>query len=233
MTAKLLSHTPDPERAIAVAASVCYSEGDATTIGASMDDADVGRMIANLKRSGHLTPFEHASFTFDVSGVSRTLTHQLVRHRLASFNQQSQRYVEMASDGMSFGYVVPPSIDSADADPDTGVVEEQEAFHAAMTAAWEAYRELIDLGVPKEDARYVLPNACMSNIVVTMNARELMHFFSLRCCNRAQWEIRELAWQMLGLCRNVAPRIFDGCGPGCVRGACPEGKMTCGKPYPV
>ena len=96
----------------------------------------------------------------------------------------------------------------------------------------EAYQAFVAAGIPAEDARYILPNAAETKIVVTMNIRELMHFFTLRCCNRAQWEIRDLAWKMLELVRPTAPFIFATAGPSCVRGACPEGKMTCGNPYP-
>ena len=181
----------------------------------------IHKVLSTIMSSGHFSTLEHASYTFSVEGVSRALTHQLVRHRLASFNQQSQRYVKFKDEP---NFVTPKTVSQ---NP-----EALERFNAAMDAAWEAYAALAEMGVPAEDARYVLPNACESKIVVTMNIRELLHFFSLRCCNRAQWEIRELAWKMLELVRPTAPFIFMDAGPGCVRGACPEGKMTCGKPYP-
>ena len=149
------------------------------------------------------------------------MTHQLVRHRLASFNQQSQRYVKF-KDGLNT--IKPASI-----------AENEEAsalFDEAVDAAVEAYQKLLDAGVPAEDARYLLPNAAETKIVVTMNVRELLHFFELRCCNRAQWEIRELAHKMLELVRPTAPYVFMDAGPSCVRGVCSEGKMTCGNPYP-
>jgi len=171
--------------------------------------------------SGHFSTLEHASYTFAVDGVSRALTHQLVRHRLASFNQQSQRYVKFI-DGLNV--ITPESI--------SGDAERQKVFDEAIEAGLAAYEKLIEAGVPAEDARYLLPNAAETKIVITMNVRELLHFFEMRCCNRAQWEIRELAWKMLNLVKPTAPFIFMDAGPGCVRGFCPEGKMTCGEPYP-
>ena len=166
---------------------------------------------------GHHSVIEHAVFTFSVEGVSRALTHQLVRHRMASFSQQSQRYVSM--DRASF--VTPHSVE--------GNEEASEVFDETMDTIWDAYRRLEELGIPAEDARYLLPNGCTTNITITMNARELLHFFSLRCCNRAQWEIREMADKMLELCLEKSPIIFKDAGPPCVRGPCPEGKLTCGK----
>ena len=156
-----------------------------------------------------------------MDGVSRALTHQLVRHRIASFNQQSQRYVKFA-DGVPV--VKPGTVTDND--------EASRIFDETVDAIEAAYARLLELGVPAEDARYLLPNASESKIVITMNVRELLHFFSLRCCNRAQWEIREMAHRMLELARPTAPYIFLDAGAGCVRGACPEGKMTCGRPYP-
>ena len=147
------------------------------------------------------------------------MTHQLVRHRLASYNQQSQRYVTFREEPE---FIVPDSVVEA------GAAEE---YDAAVRAAFAAYADLVERGVPAEDARYLLPNACETKIVVTMNIRELLHFFELRCCNRAQWEIREVACRMLELVRPTAPLIFAQAGPGCVKGACPEGKMTCGNPW--
>ena len=166
---------------------------------------------------GHLSVIEHANFTFSVEGVSRALTHQLVRHRIASYSQQSQRYVSMNR----ASYIIPPSIAL---DPDA-----KKEYEALMNQIWKAYAELAQK-VPKEDARYVLPNACNTNITVTMNARELTHFFSLRCCRRAQWEIRKMAWLMLLEVRQVSPILFENAGPGCVRGPCPEGEYSCDKP---
>ena len=187
----------------------------------SLTDEKIRKVLTTIMSSGHFSTLEHASYTFAVEGVSRALTHQLVRHRLASYNQQSQRYVKFKEETP----IVRPA--SVDTNP-----EAAQAFDEAIDACWQAYDKLVQAGVPAEDARYILPNACETKIVVTMNIRELMHFFSNRCCNRAQWEIRELAWKMLELVRPTAPFIFRTAGPGCMRGACPEGKMCCGNPYP-
>lgn len=221
MQVELLNHTPNPERAIATAARLCYAPVGAAELMETMPEERVKSVLSTIMASGHFSTLEHASYTFAIDGVSRALTHQLVRHRLASFNQQSQRYVKF-KDGIS---VVKPATVAAQS-------ETEEVFDQAVRACEEAYTKLLDAGVPAEDARYLLPNACESKIVVTMNVRELLHFFSLRCCNRAQWEIRELAHRMLELVRPTAPFIFADAGAGCVRGACPEGKMTCGNPYP-
>lgn len=221
MQVELLYHTPDPERAVATAARLCYAPVGAAELMESLDEERIRKVLKTILTSGHLSTLEHASYTFAIDGVSRALTHQLVRHRLASFNQQSQRYVKFA-DGLDV--VKPQTI--AD-DP-----EASRLFDEMIAKTVEAYQAFLAAGVPAEDARYILPNAAESKIVVTMNIRELLHFFSLRCCNRAQWEIRELAWKMLDLVRPTAPYIFADAGPGCVRGACPEGKMTCGNPYP-
>ena len=221
MDVTLLYHTPDPERAVATAARLCYAPVGGRELMESLTDEKIRKVLTTIMASGHFSTLEHASYTFSVEGVSRALTHQLVRHRLASFNQQSQRYVKFKEEPP----VVRPA--SVDATPEAAA-----AFDDAMEACWQAYDKLVQAGVPAEDARYVLPNACETKIVVTMNIRELMHFFSNRCCNRAQWEIRELAWKMLELVRPTAPFIFRTAGPGCMRGGCPEGKMCCGHPYP-
>lgn len=221
MNVNLLYHTADPERSVATAARICYASVGATELMETMSDAQVSSVLSSILRSGHHSTLEHANYTFAVDGVSRALTHQLVRHRLASFNQQSQRYVRFDAEP---NVVVPNSI-SSDSD-------RQQAFDKAIDAAWEAYAALLESGVPAEDARYVLPNACESKIVISMNIRELLHFFSVRCCRRAQWEIRELADRMLELVRPTAPMIFLDAGAPCKRGACPEGSMSCGDPFP-
>lgn len=190
---------------------------------------------------GHQSPIEHISFTFGIEEVSRTLLAQITRHRIASFSVQSQRYVKENS----FSFVTPPEIA---ADP-----RASELYQQAMQSSYESYLELADLLQKKhfaqmveqgmeekkarsaaekkaiEDARFVLPNACETKMMLTMNARSLMNFFRLRCCNRAQWEIRDVATQMLELVRPVAPTLFAKAGPGCLTGPCPEGRMTCGK----
>lgn len=221
MDVTLLYHTPEPERAVATAARLCYAPVGGRELMESLTDEKIRKVLTTIMASGHFSTLEHASYTFAVEGVSRALTHQLVRHRLASYNQQSQRYVKFKEE--------PPIVRPASVDTNP---EAARAFDEAIDACWQAYDKLVQAGVPAEDARYILPNACETKIVVTMNIRELMHFFSNRCCNRAQWEIRELAWKMLELVRPTAPFIFRTAGPGCMRGACPEGKMCCGNPYP-
>mgnify|MGYP004476807163 FL=1 len=221
MDVTLLYHTPEPERAVATAARLCYAPVGGRELMESLTDEKIRKVLTTIMASGHFSTLEHASYTFAVEGVSRALTHQLVRHRLASYNQQSQRYVKFKEE--------PPIVRPASVDTNP---EAAQAFDEAIEACWQAYDKLVQVGVPAEDARYILPNACETKIVVTMNIRELMHFFSNRCCNRAQWEIRELAWKMLELVRPTAPFIFRTAGPGCMRGACPEGKMCCGNPYP-
>lgn len=221
MNVELLYHTPDPERAVATAARLCYAPIGATELMESLDDERIRKVLTTILESGHLSTLEHASYTFAIDGVSRALTHQLVRHRLASFNQQSQRYVKF-TDGLET--IKPASIARNE--------EYNRLFDEMVDKTVEAYQAFVDAGIPAEDARYILPNAAETKIVVTMNIRELRHFFTLRCCNRAQWEIRALAWKMLELVRPTAPFIFADAGPGCVRGACPEGKMACSKPYP-
>ncbi|MGV8083202.1 MAG: FAD-dependent thymidylate synthase [Coriobacteriia bacterium] len=221
MDVRLLSYTPDPERAIAAAARLCYASESAADLLGTMSDKAVKSVLKTVISSGHTSTLEHASYTFSISGVSRAMTHQLVRHRLASYNQQSQRYVSYDAEPC---FIVPP-----------GIAENPEAlarFRAATSSAFSAYRELIDLGIAAEDARYLLPNATESKIVVTMNVRELLYFFTLRCCKRAQWEIRELALRMLELAEPTAPYIFLDAGAACRRGPCTEGRMTCGEPYP-
>lgn len=220
MQVELLYHTPDPERAIATAARLCYAPIGAAELMETMPEDKVLSVLSTIMKSGHFSTLEHASYTFAIDGVSRALTHQLVRHRLASFNQQSQRYVKF-KDGIDV--VVPHTVEE---DP-----EAKRVFDAAMDHAAKAYKELIDAGIPAEDARFVLPNAAETKIVVTMNVRELLHFFNLRCCNRAQWEIRELAHKMLELVKPTAPFIFMDAGASCVRGACAEGDMSCKDPY--
>jgi len=224
----LLQFTPLPERAVASAGRLCYAPVSAAELKTSMSDEDVSRLVRGLVRSGHHSALEHASFTFAVDGISRACSHQLVRHRVASYSQQSQRYVRFASDK---GFIMPPKI-AANA-------EARAVFLEAMENARRSYEKLVELGLAEgrtnesvcEDARFVLPNAAETKIVVTMNARELRHFFSLRCCRRAQWEINRLAWTMRQLVLSVAPLLFEGTGPGCMTGGCPEGRMTCGQPW--
>ncbi len=221
MLVQLLSHTPEPEQIVAAAARLCYSSAE---IGELLEKCRSDRqgLIEKVRRSGHLSVFEHASFSFGIEGISRACSHQLVRHRLASFSQQSQRYV---SHREPFAAVIPPSVAERP--------ELRARFEALLADTHQAYRELLDAGIPAEDARFLLPNAAATKIVVTMNARELLHFFHLRCCRRAQWEIRAMAVEMLRLVRQAAPLLFANAGPGCLEGACPEGAMSCGEPKAV
>lgn len=241
MKAHLIAHTMQPETIVAAAAKLCYAKVDATQIMEDMDGPAVERFLDHLVSLGHESPIEHASFTFAIEGVSRTLTHQLVRHRLASYSQQSQRYVKLDQ----FEYVVPPAI-AEDAQARALFIDAMEQDQKTYDALVEilqakAYDQFISEGMAEkkarraaekkaiEDARYVFPNATETKIVVTMNARSLKNFFAHRCCQRAQWEIRELATEMLRQVREAAPVLFRNAGPSCLTGPCPEGAMTCGK----
>ncbi len=225
---RLLRYTPEPEKVIAMGAKLCYSNADIDELMQGIDQNDQTRFLQRLMDMGHLSPVEHASFTFGVEGVSRSLLAQITRHRIASFSVKSQRYVSEQSQGQgTFNYIIPPSI----AELGTEYVEK---YQNQMAQIQNWYDEWVDaLGnkgeKSNEDARFVLPNAAETKFIVTMNARELLHFFSLRCCNRAQWEIRQLAIEMLRLVKEIAPNLFGQAGPGCVRGKCPEGRMTCGQ----
>ena len=161
---------------------------------------------------------DSTSFTFAVEGISRACSHQLVRHRVASYSQQSQRYIEVKR--LTEHVVV----------PDTIVDKASETFESFISDAAETYHKLVEQGVPREDARFVLPNATMTSMLVTVDGQELLHFFGLRCCNRAQWEIRELADTMLREVRAAESRLFDNAGPYCYQlGRCPEGRFSCGR----
>ena len=219
----LIAHTPEPEKVIAMASRTCYSALDLEGLGQKTDAADNAAYIRRVLASGHTSIAEHASFTFGLEGVPRTLLAQITRHRVASFSVQSQRYVSVAGAEV-FDYVTPPRIRALGP-------EAEERFAAQMKTMQRWYDEWSQaLGQDSaEDARFVLPGAAATRIVVTMNARELLHFFSLRMCNRAQWEVREAAWRMYELVYPLAPSVFENAGPGCARGACPEGKRTCGR----
>ena len=230
---KLLEYTRNPEKVIASAAKLCYSAVGIDEIESNLEEENTAKFINMLVSMGHESPVEHVSFTFAIEGVSRTLTHQLVRHRIASYSQQSQRYVRLNQ----FEYIIPPEIEIDE--------KAKEIFINSMLNCQKSYNELAEILKKRyilngmgngdsekkaiEDARYVFPNACETKIIVTMNARSLMNFFKHRCCNRAQWEIRGLADEMLRQVRDVAPILFKYSGPSCVNGICPEGKMTCGK----
>ena len=219
----MLAHTPDPEKTCALAARTCYSALEYEDLKELVAQKDQSQFLQRIMASGHLSVLEHASFTFGVSGVSRALLAQLTRHRIASFSVQSQRYVSLAE---GFGYVIPPRVKSLGEE----AVAEFEEQMRQMQAWYVSWQEKFGQGEgSNEDARFVLPNACETHITFTMNARELLHFFSLRCCNRAQWEIRSMAREMLRLCKQAAPVIFASAGPGCIKGNCPEGAKSCGR----
>jgi thymidylate synthase (FAD) len=241
MKVELISYTPNPDKLVAAAAKLCYAKSDIDTLMDKLTPEKVEEFLKLLGDLGHESPIEHASFTFGIEGVSRTLLAQLTRHRIASFSVQSQRYVEKNH----FSYITPPEI--------AAIPEAKELFEKTMAQDAEVYERLRALLVEKhtadnlkagmepsqaayaagkkanEDARFVLPNACDTRIIMTMNVRSLHNFFRLRCCNRAQWEIRELAIAMLKLCRQAAPLLFSGAGPSCLRGGCSEGAMSCGQ----
>ncbi|MBN2705227.1 MAG: FAD-dependent thymidylate synthase [Deltaproteobacteria bacterium] len=218
MQVDLVSYTADPERVVATAARLCYSALNCRELAErERVDADRG-MIARILAMGHYAVLEHASFTLAIDGVSRALSHQLVRHRLASFAQQSQRYVDFVK---GFAYVTPPAIA---AQPELAA-----AFAGEMARLADFYGVLRGAGITAEDARFILPNAAVTRLYMTMNARELRHFITLRSCRRAQWEIRELALAVLARVISVAPALFVGTGPGCLAGVCPEGEKSCGE----
>ena len=241
MRVKLLACTPDPEAVVACAAKLCYAAADIDTVREGLTPEKTASFVEMLREIGHESPIEHVSFTFGIEGVSRSLLAQITRHRLASYSVQSQRYVKEGH----FAFVLPPEIEA--------VPEAKEEFLRAMEEDAEHYQRLTELLQEKhyaaftaeglepkearrraekkaiEDARFVLPNACTTKMICTMNARALLNFFTHRCCNRAQWEIRALAIEMLKEVRAVAPHIFAKAGPPCLRGDCPEGKMSCGR----
>lgn len=215
MKVKLLRHTADSELLCGAAASTTIKSGRPSEILTKIDIETAKRKIRQVTGYGHTSVIEHASFTFSIEDVSRAMTHQLVRHRIASYTQQSQRYVTY--DTLE-KYVTPPNI--------AHNAEAKKIFDETLERISEAYQKLLKMTIPKEDARFILPNAAKTNIMVTMNARELRHFFDLRCCARAQWEIREVATEMLKQAKKAAPALFENSGPACVElGYCPEGKM--------
>ena len=236
MKVSILAHTPNIENVIASSGRLCYSKVGVNELLQKHSKEDNERFIKMLADMGHHSPLEHVSFTFAVEGVSRALTHQLVRHRIASYSQQSQRYVNLDK---TFDYIMPPSIEKNEV---TTTV-----FENAMKDIKRYYDYLVDSleesyisnGMNKreankkaiEDARYVLPNACETKIVFTMNVRTLLHFFEKRCCSRSQWEIRNLANEMLRQCKEISPILFSSAGPTCKKGYCTEGKMSCNPKY--
>ncbi|MBQ9414655.1 MAG: FAD-dependent thymidylate synthase [Clostridia bacterium] len=241
MHVTLIAHTPDPEKVVASAAKLCYSSSDVQTLMDGLTPEKVESFVQMLASYGHESPVEHVTFTFGIEGISRSCSHQLVRHRIASYSQKSQRYVSERQ----FEYITPPAIaedGEALAYYDKTMEEISGAYNAlADLLEKRHYQDLLASGKDEkeaakaarkmaiEDARFVLPNACETKIIVTMNARTLLNFFHHRCCSRAQWEIRAVADEMLRLCREVSPSLFAHAGPSCLNGPCPEGSMSCGK----
>lgn len=230
MKVELIAHTPNPEKSVACAAKLCYSACSIDEISDSLEAEKAASFVEMLMKLGHQSPLEHITFTFAIEGVSRTLLAQLTRHRIASYSVQSQRYVKSAG----AEYVIPPEIEK--------IPEAKAEFERMMLEAKKSYDNLTEILTKHygsddkktekkaiEDARYVLPNAWSTKLICTFNARSLLNFFSHRCCNRAQWEIRNLANEMFKLVYEVAPSVFENAGPSCLRGACSEGKMTCGE----
>lgn len=242
MNVQLISFTPEPEKLIATAAKLCYSSSDISSLRDGLTEEKTESFIDMLVSIGHESVMEHAYFTFGIEGISRACSHQLVRHRIASYSQKSQRYVNENA----FEYITPPEIES--------IPEAKKEFNRIIASINDGYERLADILTEKhtqamlaegmsekeasskarkkaiEDARFLLPNACGTKIVVTMNVRSLFNFFRHRCCERAQWEIRAVANEMLRLCCEAAPMVFKNAGPSCVMtGKCPEGKMSCGK----
>ena len=241
MKVKLLTYTPDAEKTIAAAAKLCYAKSDIDTLTENLTPEKVESFLHMLEDLGHESPVEHATFTFGIEGVSRALLAQITRHRIASFSVQSQRYVSKTD----FSYIIPPEIEAL---PDAreeyiSAMEEDARHYESLRQKLMAhhYKVNIAAGISEadanraaekkanEDARFVLPNACDTRIIMTMNVRSLHNFFRLRCCTRAQWEIRQLAIEMLKLVREVCPLLFGKAGPACLYGACAEGAYTCGK----
>ncbi len=241
MKVEILSCTPDGEKLIAAAAKLCYSSSEISDLWDGLTPEKTEKFLTMLGDLGHASPFEHVSITFGIEGVSRAVLAQITRHRIASFSVQSQRYVNKEQ----FTYIIPPAIEECE--------EAKAEFLKAMEEDRQHYIRLAEILTEKhvkrlvaegmdqkqaekaaskqafEDARGVLPNACDTKIIMTMNVRSLYNFFALRCCNRAQWEIRQLATEMLRLARNTYPLLFAHAGPPCLKGRCPEGSMTCGK----
>lgn len=230
---KLLAHTAEPEKIVATAAKLCYSSSDIEHIHEGLDAEKTEKFIGRLMDLGHESPIEHVSFTFGVEGVSRSLLAQITRHRIASYSVKSQRYV---TEGQ-FSYIVPPEVkkDEKAAKIYVETMEYLQKQYDDITEILKANHIADGMGEKAaekaaiEDARFVLPNACETKIVMTFNARSLMNMFRHRCCERAQWEIRAMADEMLRLVKEVAPVLFKYAGPPCVSGGCPEGRMSCGK----
>ncbi len=220
MKIQLINYTRNPEETVAQSARVCYSAKSIREIAEFTDRSAEKKLIKKIMRLGHFSVLEHVSFTFGIEDISRVATHQLVRHRIASFSQRSQRYVKV---GKEQGYIIPPAIQNNR--------ELLLKFQKQLSNNHDLYQEMVEKDIPAEDARYILSQAINTSIIFTANARELIHFFRLRCCNRAQWEIRGIAIEMLKMTKKIAPTIFNDAGPPCLIGPCPEGEMSCGHPW--
>lgn len=245
MLVQLIAHTNDPEKTVAAAAKLCYSDAHIETLLEGLTPEKTASFLQKLTDLGHASPIEHASFTFGIEGVSRTFLAQVTRHRIASFSVQSQRYVRLED----FRYVIPPEIEALPEAKEKFIEamnEEARNYLSLVKSLEEAHTQrLMAQGMEEkdarakaskqanEDARFVLPNACETKMVMTMNCRSLQNFFNLRCCNRAQWEIRAVADEMLRLVLPLAPHIFATAGPRCLTGPCPEGRMCCGQQQEV
>ena len=221
MKVRLINFTNDPEKIVAQSARLCYSALSVENLEEKLTNESIMKLIKKIMKLGHYSVLEHATFTFAIEGISRITSHQLVRHRLASFSQQSQRYVKINKEG--FPYIIPKSIAKDK--------ELAEIFIDAIKELDGIYQLLLDHSIEAEDARYILPQAVTTKMIISANARELLLIFKLRCCKRAQWEIREVAMNMLREVKKIAPTIFENAGPLCILGPCPEGELSCGKPW--
>jgi len=221
MEVKLINYTRDPEYLVAKSARLCYSAMNIKDLSESLTPEKVKMLVEKIIGLGHYSVLEHVTFTFAIEGISRVTTHQLVRHRMASFSQQSQRYVKLRSE--DFPYITPKSIEKNE--------DLCRIYQNTIKELDRIYHEFINKGILSEDARYILPQAVATKVIFTANARELLHVFNLRCCNRAQWEIRAVAKKMLEKVKKIAPNIFKKGGPPCVSGKCPEGELSCGNPW--
>lgn len=241
MNVELLQYNPDAQKIVAAAAKLCYSSSEINGILDGLDAEKTASFIERLMSMGHESPLEHISFTFGIEGVSRSLLAQLTRHRIASYSVKSQRYVNEGR----FEFIIPKEIEANEKAKKIfldAMEDDVKAYNDLTEILFEKhYADMIDSGVPEkkakgaaekkaiEDARYVLPNACETKLIATFNARSLLNFFNHRCCERAQWEIRDLASAMLELVKGICPTIFKTAGPPCLIKPCPEGAMSCGK----
>ncbi len=203
---KLVSYTHNGERVVAIASKMSRSRKGWEYHEENMSDEEVGTWIEDAVLHGYWSPLEHSSYTFSLEGISRVASHQLVRHRVASYTQMSHRFAKPVDE--YYQPIIPPSAEKRE--------ESEKLFEKSYDETYKEYYSLLSQGIPEEDARYVLPNGVNTNVVVTMNARELYNFFSLRLCSRAQWEIRKIAWSMLSEVKKVHPRLFRYAGPSCI-----------------